>query len=37
LFDRASDRVEEIDHITDLDQDWFWRVAALYRVGVAPS
>lgn len=36
LFDRASATVEEVERQTDLDQDWFWAIAEIYRVGVAP-
>lgn len=37
LFDGRPDFVTEIDRMTDLDQDWFWRVAEPYGVGIAPS
>lgn len=37
VFDRAADRVEEVDRITQLDQDWFWEMALRYRVGLAPA
>ncbi|UIK08878.1 hypothetical protein LZK81_25130 (plasmid) [Neorhizobium galegae] len=36
LFDRAADAVVEIERLTDLDQDWFWRIAESYRAGFAP-
>ena len=34
LFDRKPVFVEEISRETDLDQDWFWRTAKLYGVGL---
>ncbi|MCP1852999.1 MULTISPECIES: RES family NAD+ phosphorylase [Bradyrhizobium] len=37
LFDRALSSVREIDRQTNLDQDWFWRLAQRYRVGLAPG
>jgi hypothetical protein len=37
LFDRAHGAVREIDRETNLDQDWFWRLAQRYKVGLAPS
>ena len=36
LFDGGGDIVMEIDRQTELDQDWFWRVAEPYGVGLAP-
>jgi hypothetical protein len=36
LFDRASALVEEVDRQTDLDQEWFWKIAEAYGVGLAP-
>lgn len=36
LFDTARRSVREIERLTDLDQDWFWRLALQYRVGLAP-
>jgi hypothetical protein len=36
-FDGRSDPVAAIDRVTDLDQDWFWRIAEPYGVGIAPS
>jgi hypothetical protein len=35
LFDRAHDALVETERRTDFDQDWFWRLAARYKVGVA--
>jgi len=37
IFDRARGSIREIDRETDLDQDWFWRIAQRYKVGLAPS
>ena len=37
LFDGRADPVAAIDRVTDLDQDWFWRIAEPYGVGIAPS
>ncbi len=37
LFDAATDPVTEISRETDLDQDWFWRLAGPYGVGLAPG
>ncbi len=37
LFDGRSDPVAAIDRVTDLDQDWFWRIAEPYGGGIAPS
>lgn len=36
LFDRADDAFVEVERRTDLDQDWFWRLAANYGIGTAP-
>nr|WP_153441997.1 RES family NAD+ phosphorylase [Sinorhizobium terangae] len=36
LFDRAERAIVEDAHETNLDQDWFWKMAEKYRVGVAP-
>lgn len=36
LFDRAVGAVVEAERLIDLDQDWFWRAAAPYGVGLAP-
>jgi hypothetical protein len=36
LFDRASATVEEADRITDLETDWFWRLAEVYGMGRPP-
>lgn len=36
LFDRPPKPVTEENWENDLDQDWFWELAARYRVGLAP-
>lgn len=36
LFDRSADAIVEDVRELDLDQDWFWRIADRYRVGLAP-
>lgn len=36
IFDRAAKKVREVEKIINLDQDWFWRIANKYRVGLAP-
>ena len=36
LFDIAGAPVEDIDRETDLDRDWFWRIAEAYGVGFLP-
>jgi hypothetical protein len=36
LFDLASPCVEEESRYADIDQDWFWEIADLYHVGIAP-
>jgi hypothetical protein len=37
IFDRARGSVREIDRETNLDLDWFWRLAQRYKVGLAPG
>ena len=37
LFDRAHDVLLEVDRQSDLDQDWFWRLANKYSVGAGLS
>lgn len=37
IFDRARGSIREIDRETNLDRDWFWRLAQRYKVGLAPS
>jgi hypothetical protein len=37
IFDRARTAITESSRETNLDQDWFWRLALKYRVGMAPS
>lgn len=37
VFDRARAAITEKDRETDLDKDWFWRLALKYKVGMAPS
>jgi len=36
LFDRSAAAIVEDAREVDLDQDWFWRIAVHYRVGLAP-
>jgi hypothetical protein len=36
LFDRSADAIAEMEREVDLDQDWFWRIAGVYGVGLAP-
>lgn len=36
IFDRARAAITEIERETNLDQDWFWRLALRYKVGMAP-
>lgn len=36
IFDRARAAITENDRETDLDKDWFWRLALRYKVGMAP-
>jgi hypothetical protein len=37
IFDRASASIAEAGRETNLDQDWFWRMALKYKVGIAPG
>lgn len=36
IFDPARGAVIEVDRSIDLDQDWFWRLALRYKVGLSP-
>jgi hypothetical protein len=36
IFDRASTAIREQDRDLDVDSDWFWEVAEVYGVGLAP-
>jgi hypothetical protein len=36
LFEHSSPTVEELSRDVDIDQDWFWKIAELYDVGLAP-
>ncbi len=36
LFDRTVGAISEEELQVDLDQDWFWRIAEPYGVGLAP-
>lgn len=36
IFDRASDALREVHRELDLDVNWFWEVAEMYGVGLAP-
>lgn len=36
LFERSADAIAEAAREVDLDQDWFWRIAERYGVGLAP-
>ncbi len=36
IFDRARASITVESPIKDLDQDWFWRLAQRYGVGMAP-
>ena len=36
LFDRSGGAIVEAEREIDLDQDWFWRIAERYGVGLAP-
>jgi hypothetical protein len=36
LFERSTDAIAEAAREVDLDQDWFWRIADCYGVGLAP-
>jgi len=33
IFDRAAAKLDEADRVTDLDADWFWRIADIYEMG----
>jgi len=37
LFDAVDRLVEEPDRDIDLDQNWFWELAEIYGVGLAPE
>ncbi|WP_158807817.1 RES family NAD+ phosphorylase [Beijerinckia sp. L45] len=37
LFDNCRGRVTEDERRVDLDEDWFWRLALRYRVGLSPT
>jgi hypothetical protein len=37
LFDRDAKCVEMVSREKNIDQDWFWEIADLYGVGLAPS
>jgi hypothetical protein len=37
LYDRAANAVVEAGREIDLDQDWFWRLASRYKLGIAPD
>jgi hypothetical protein len=36
IFDRARDAIREAGREVDLDTEWFWEIAELYGVGLAP-
>lgn len=36
IFDRAGNAIMEDRRETDLDQDWFWKLAERYAIGFAP-
>lgn len=36
LFESTKDAIREQSCETDLDQDWFWKIAERYRIGLAP-
>ena len=36
IFDRAASGLAEQSRITNLDVSWFWDIAAIYDVGIAP-
>ncbi|UVK35796.1 RES family NAD+ phosphorylase (plasmid) [Mesorhizobium sp. AR10] len=36
LFDRCKDALFEAEKVSELDQEWFWRLAGRYKVGLAP-
>ncbi len=37
IYDHAGEALEVQRTEADLDQDWFWSIAAQYRVGIAPG
>jgi len=37
LFDTTAGVIAELDRTTDLDADWFWECADVYKLGRAPS
>jgi len=37
IFDRARSAIKEVERETDLDKNWFWRLAQEYKVGMAPN
>ncbi len=37
ILDRAQDAIAELDRQPNLDAAWFWELAELYGVGVAPG
>jgi len=37
IFDRARDALVEEDRLLELDEDWFWDLAEIYGVGLAPD
>jgi hypothetical protein len=37
IFDRGGNALVEAERDTNLDQDWFWRLALKYRIGLAPE
>ncbi len=37
LFDGGAPCLEEVDRRTDLDADWFWTLAEVYRLGRPPA
>lgn len=36
IFDRASAGIREVSRDLDIDTDWFWKIAEMYNVGLAP-
>lgn len=36
IFDRAADAIREAHREVDLDANWFWNIAEIYGVGLAP-
>jgi hypothetical protein len=36
IFERAADAVREVRREIDLDVNWFWELAEIYGVGLAP-